>query len=403
MRVLYANHTSEVSGSERSLLTLLETPPAGVSARAAVPAGKLARAIERLCVPVDTIASTSGSLRLHPAHTPLALAQMSLAALQMDRLARTHSIEVVHANSIRAGLELSFARARAVARVVHVRDCLPSGTVTSATFRILARSADTMVANSDYTAAIVRRHAPHARLEVVHPAIDIERFDPRRIDRAASRSTLGIPGRRRWLLGVVAQLSPWKGQDTAIEALQIMLEQGLDAHLLLIGSPKFAQRSTRLDNTTYVRDLRRLIGQRGLGDRVTLMGERDDIPELMRALDVLLLPSHEEPFGRALLEALALEVPVVATSVGGPPELVRDGREGRLAPPRDPAAWARTILSILAREDHGADFARAGRERIRQAFTVQHQSTAMRGVYERALLNRVRRHGRRSAARGSSG
>ena len=63
----------------------------------------------------------------------------------------------------------------------------------------------------------------------------------------------------------------------------------------------------------------------------------------MRALDVLLLPSWEEPFGRALIEAMALGVPVVATNVGGPPEIVEDGREGYLVAPREPAAWAQAI------------------------------------------------------------
>ena len=111
------------------------------------------------------------------------------------------------------------------------------------------------------------------------------------------------------LLGVVAQLSPWKGQDTAIEALRILREQGIDAHLLLIGSAKFVARATRFDNEGYVAGLRRLVADAGLQDHVTWLGEREDVPELVRALDVLLLPSWEEPFGRALIEAMALKCP----------------------------------------------------------------------------------------------
>ena len=63
---------------------------------------------------------------------------------------------------------------------------------------------------------------------------------------------------------------------------------------------------------------------------MSFLGEREDVPELIRALDILLLPSWEEPFGRALIEAMALEVPVIATSVGGPAEILDDGREGFL-------------------------------------------------------------------------
>src|SRR6202043_3471359 len=189
-----------------------------------------------------------------------------------------------------------------------------------------------------YTASSVRALAPDARLEVVYNAVDLERFDPERIDRAGARAALGDAG-GRLLLGVVAQLSPWKGQDTAIEALQLLCEQGVDAHLLLIGSAKFVARATRFDNEAYVARLRALVADAGIEDRVSWLGEREDVPDLMRALDVLLLPSWEEPFGRALIEAMALGVPVVSTSVGGPPEIVEDGREGFLVAPRDPAAW----------------------------------------------------------------
>ena len=384
MRVLYVNHTALVSGSERSLLTLLSGLPRTVQPRVASPPGRLAQAVEELGIPVTSITSTAGSLRLHPAQTPRALAQMSLAAVQVHRAARRHRAEVVHANSIRAGIELGLAHVAPAAGVVNVRDCLPSGAVTTATMRLIASTATTVVANSHYTANSVRAAAPGARLEVVHPAIDAAEFDPARIDRAAARARLGLAGSRRALLGVVAQLSPWKGQDTAIEALRLLREQGVDAHLLLIGSAKFIASSTRFDNDAYVAGLRRLIADVGLDDRVSWLGERDDVPELVRALDVLLLPSREEPFGRALLEAMALEVPVLATNVGGPPELVRDGREGYLLPPGDPMAWAQAVRRVIESPESGRELGRAGRVRITQAFDIEDHVEAVLAVYTRA-------------------
>jgi glycosyltransferase involved in cell wall biosynthesis len=387
MRVLYVNHTAEVSGSERSLLSLLAALPPSVQARAACPPGRLAQEVEALGVPVTQIAGTAGSLRLHPTHTPRALAEMSLAALQVHRAARRHDAEVVHANSIRAGIELGLARVSPAASVVHVRDCLPPGRATAATMRLIAATATTVVANSHYTAASARRWAPAARLEVVHPGIDITRFDPARIDRAAARARIGVAGTRA-LLGIVAQLTPWKGQDTAIEALRLLRAQGLNAHLLLIGSAKFVATSTRFDNEGYVARLRRQIADAGLEGRVSWLGEREDVPELMRALDALLLPSHEEPFGRSLLEAMALEVPVLATNVGGPPELIRDGSEGYLLPPLDPAAWAQAARRVIETPEHGRELGRAGRRRIAEAFDIPRHVEAILAVYERAAARR---------------
>jgi glycosyltransferase involved in cell wall biosynthesis len=388
MRVLYVNHTAAVSGAERSLLALLAALPASVEPLVASPRGRLSDAVERLGVATTEITETAGSLRVHPLHTPRALAEMSFAALQIGRVARRHRAEIVHANSIRAGLELALARVGPAAKIVHVRDCLPPGALTTATMRLIATTATTVLANSDYTAGTVRSAAASARLEVMHPAIDIAEFDPARIDRADARAKLGVAGTRRVLLGVVAQLSPWKGQDTAIEALRLLRAQEVDAHLLLIGSAKFVANATRFDNEQYVAGLHRLIAEAGLGDRVSFLGERDDVPQLVRALDVLLLPSHEEPFGRALLEAMALEVPVLATNVGGPAELVREGRDGYLLPPREPEAWADGVRRIVEGPEQGHALGAAGRERVAEAFSAEDHAAAMLAVYERAVARR---------------
>lgn len=385
MNVLYVNHTGEVSGAERSLLGLLEALPGDVHPLVATPPGALLEAVGRLGIPTTVITGTAGSLRLHPVHTPRTLAELSVAALQVRRAARRHRAAVVHANSIRAGIVLGLARLSPAATVVHVRDVLPPSPVSSATLRLIAATATTVLANSRYTAAALAAVAPAARLEVVYNAVDLRRFDPERIDRGRARMDLGDAGRRGLLLGVVAQLSPWKGQDTAIEALRLLCEQGIDAHLLLIGSAKFVARSTRFDNRAYVASLRERIAGAGLEDRVSWLGERQDVAELVRALDVLLLPSWEEPFGRALIEAMALGVPVVATDVGGPAEIVEDGREGFLVPPREPQAWARAIRCIAEDPTTAREMGEAGRRRVEQAFTVERHVRALLDVYARAM------------------
>ncbi len=394
MRVLYVNHTATVSGGERSLLDLLGALPEQVRPRLAAPSGELQRQAQALGVPCTSIAGTAGSLRLHPLHTSAALAEMMLAAAQVSRAVARHEIELVHANSIRAGIVLGLARrsplpglrlGRAVPTVVHIRDCLPPGAASTATLRLIASTATTVIANSAYTAASVRAVAPRAALEVVHNPVDLVRFDPAALDRASARERLGEAGRRRLLLGVVAQLSPWKGQDTAIEALGALAREGVDAQLLLIGSAKFVERATRFDNEVYVSALHELAAREGVSERVSWLGEREDVPALVRALDVLLLPSWEEPFGRAVLEAMALEVPVIATDVGGPRELVRDGREGLLLPPREPARWARAIARLAEGPEPAAGMGRAGRERVQQEFTTERHARATLDAYERAL------------------
>ncbi len=402
MRVLYVNHTAVVSGGERSLLDLFEALGDRVEPLLASPRGRLPELARERGVATTEIVGTAGSLRLHPLHTPRALVEMALAARQVRRAAALHGAELVHANSIRAGIVLALARLGPTPTVVHVRDCLPPGVLSTATLRLLAASATRIVANSRYTAASVLAAAPRARVEVVHNAVDLARFDPARIGRDAARArvraAIGADGRdpadaeraaRRPLLGVVAQITPWKGQETAIDALALLREEGVEADLLLVGSAKFVARSTRFDNEDYLARLRALAARSGLEDRVHWLGEREDVPELVRALDVLLLPSWEEPFGRALIEAMAMAVPVVATSVGGPPEIVEQGREGLLVEPRDARAWAAAIRRVLDGPEGGAAMGRAGRARVEREFTFSQQADAILRVYEGAAKKRA--------------
>lgn len=384
VNVLFVNHTAEISGAELSLLDLIEGLPEVIRPLLATPEGRLADEAQRLGIPTTSISGTAGSLKLHPSRTPRALAEIAVAAGEIRLASRRHRAVLIHANSVRAGVALSLTHTLA-ATVVHVRDCLPPGRVSSMTMRRVAAAATTVVANSEYTAASVRGLAPEAPLEVVHNPVDLERWDPARIDRVHARARLRQVRPRALLLGVVAQLTPWKGQDTAIEALGLLRRQGIDAHLLLIGSAKFLSPSARFDNQAYEAELRQRVAAAGLEDRVSWLGERDDVPELVSALDVLLLPSWEEPFGRALTEAMALRVPVVATDVGGPPEIIDDGREGFLVAPRDPEAWAAAIRRFADNPALGPEMGQAGRERVERDFSRERHVRAMLDVYERAL------------------
>jgi glycosyltransferase involved in cell wall biosynthesis len=91
-----------------------------------------------------------------------------------------------------------------------------------------------------------------------------------------------------------------------------------------------------------------MVSELGVADDVVFMGERRDVAEILRAVDVLLLPSWEEPFGRTMVEAMAMRTPVIATSVGGPSEVIEDGKNGSLVPPQLPECWSRAMEDLIA-------------------------------------------------------
>ena len=223
-------------------------------------------------------------------------------------------------------------------------------------------------ANSSQVIAISRHVDRSLRLgrrtpvAVVHNPVDLRRFDPARVDGNGLRAELGAP-----LLGVIAQITPWKGQDDAIRMLASVRAEHPGARLAIVGETKFVGRDVTFDNVAYRAGLDALVAELGLGDAVAFLGEREDIPEVLAALDLLLVPSWEEPFGRTVIEGMAMGRVVLATAAGGPSEVIRDGVDGRLLAPRDPEGWARAASALLSDPEARAaigDAARAAAARF---------------------------------------
>jgi glycosyltransferase involved in cell wall biosynthesis len=379
MRVLFVNHTGVVSGAEHSLLTLIGGLPSEVVAGLACPEGPLAEMTRERGVEVHLIRGTAGSLRLHPWHTPVAVAEIALSGAQLARVARRAGASVVHANSLRSGLVAGVGhRLRRHGLVAHVRDCLPDSTASRMIRRLVAREADRVVAISEYTAERFRTGLSDGAvsLQVIDDPIDLARF------RTDLRGPDASSPPDEAQLVIVGQITSWKGHDTAIRALRDVRDHHPNAHLSIVGEVKFAEAATRLDNRGYLAELHQLVLDLGLEDAVDFVGERNDIPQIMAGANVVLVPSIEEPFGRTVAEAMAVGTPVVATTVGGPAEVIEDGRTGLLVPPGEPAAWSEAIRSILEHPEEAREMGRCAGEVAHRRFAVERHVAAMMEAYE---------------------
>jgi L-malate glycosyltransferase len=362
MKVLYVNHTATISGAERALLGLFEHLPADVEPILSCPDGPLAVEAAIIGVPLSPLQGTDVSFRLHPLRTARGAIELASSAVRAARIAGEAGAQVIHANSVRAGLMCLAVPGR---RIVHVHDALPSGPVAGLVRRAVCR-ADLVIANSRYTAERLVSARSRARLEVIPNGIDFDRFQPDRIQRSEARLRLGFDD-RTLLVGVVGQITPWKGLEDAIRATSLLATRFPSLRLLIVGSVKFGS-SSRYHNRAYLSSLRRLVADRSLDDRVQFLGEREDIPEIMRALDLLLVPSWEEPFGRVVIEAMAMRTPVLATSVGGPAEVISDGIDGALLQPRDAPGWSEAMAGILADPARRRRMGRMARLKVERQF-----------------------------------
>ncbi len=211
------------------------------------------------------------------------------------------------------------------------------------------------------------RHAlpekARTRVAAVPNAVDIQRFTPGPKDQAKQR--LGAPANQP-LAVMLANLAPHKGQETAIRAVALLKQQGVDMSCWLAGVERGGEGA-------YTQRLRALIAEAGVQDRVRLLGQRSDTPELLRAADFFLLPSTHEGLPLSILEAQATKVPVLAAPTAGVPEVVRDGETGFLIAAGDAEGYARRLKALLAdpglaRQVAERAFARTTREYSWSAF-----------------------------------
>jgi L-malate glycosyltransferase len=396
VRILLANHTSGFSGAEVSLLRLIAGLQPDHDLAVACPAGgPLTEAIERIGLDRYELPNVDVSLRLHPLHTSRGLLQLASAARGLARAATRFRAEVVHANTIRTGLLAASPGSTRVPVVVRAHEHPPATRVGRSVRAVIVHSAGAVAAVSDYTMRQFNEGLRQPAAMRVYNSIDHRRLDPERVVPAHLRREFGIPPQAS-LLGEIAQITPWKNQETAVRALALLRRAGVNAHLMIVGEVAFAGKRVRYDNHAYLASLERLVRALGIADAVHFVGQRHDIPAIFAALDLSLLPSWEEPFGLATVESMAMGTPPLVSSVGAGSELVVDGVSGRVLPPREPGAWARAAESLLRDRDSLAQMARRARAAAGQ-YRDEIHAYEMVQVYEATI--RAGRSPARSPAR----
>jgi glycosyltransferase involved in cell wall biosynthesis len=220
--------------------------------------------------------------------------------------------------------------------------------------------------------AIERKIASEARdtvpVQLIYNGVDLDRYEHQPPD-PLLRGQLGIP-RDAPLAGVVARLEPEKGHPTLLEAWPLVLRSVPDAYLLVVGEGDEREA------------LERQVSALGIASRVVFTGRRDDVPAVTAALDVAVLPSYREAQGLTILEAMALGRPVVASNVGGIPEMIDNGVSGLLVPPHDTGALAAAITRVLQDRPFAEALGDAGHDVVHQRFCVEQMVRAIETIYD---------------------
>jgi glycosyltransferase involved in cell wall biosynthesis len=312
-----------------------------------------------------------------------------LQQLRFAALLRRQRIQLFHAHgfypNVFGALPARLAGTPVV--ITSVRDQGDSRTpLQEKALRLACTISHGIVVNAEVIRAqLIGQGYPEAKIHVIRNGVDLSRFASGR-GQTDLRRELGLAADAE-ILAVVSRLNRSKGIDDFLCAAALVAGRHPRARFLVVGDTYGATPGSATGIGSYRVELERLAQRLGLGERVIFTGFRMDVPELLSQVSLCVHPSHSEALSNSLIESMAAGAPVVATRVGGNPEVVEDGVSGLTVPARSPEALARAIDLLLDQPQLAARFAEAGRRRVREQFSVERMVRDTERLYL-ALLER---------------
>ncbi len=302
--------------------------------------------------------------------------------LKLRNILRQMQINIVHTNSMMAHLYGGIsARLAGVPCIWHMQDIVDNKCfgMVLALMNFLGGVLPTKIVAISQAVAKMYSGESFSRVRVIYNGSDVTRFAPGPASEVL-RAELGLEA-GSLVVGIVGRLVRWKGHPEFLRMAALVAKNVPNVRFLIIGDTTFGPGS-------YGNELRELVETLGLAEKVVFTGGRDDVPELMRLLDVFIHASiTPEPFGLVITEAMAAGLPVIASSLGGPKEIVQDGRNGFLVDPRDHRVCADSVIRLCQDEKLRTSLGEAARQTVVERFSITNFSMQMADVY-RQLANR---------------
>jgi glycosyltransferase involved in cell wall biosynthesis len=291
-------------------------------------------------------------------------------SLRLALLIRRHGVRLVVVNSAVLLSPVIAARLAGVPVIVRVRENFP-GRPVDVVFALHKHLANHVMVVS---AAIYARLRPgrNASVIVLGDGIELPPAPRREVDGEREGAPAPL---RLCLIGPITILKR-KGQDVAIGALCLLMQRGITATLELVGP---------IHSQTRALELQQLADRLGVGDLVRMTGPVNDVGPILRRTDIVLSCSRSEGVPLSLMEALAYERPVVATQVGGVPELIEHRHTGLLVPPEDAAAVAEAVAELASSPNAARAMAIEGRKQVASRFSIERGLARLRAEIEQEL------------------
>jgi glycosyltransferase involved in cell wall biosynthesis len=212
-----------------------------------------------------------------------------------------------------------------------------------------------------------------SKIKIIYNGLELDDFTSQNADKGAIREALELDPDKKIVI-TVANLIPYKGHIALLEAAAVVTNIRPDSLFLLVGEDRGIRRN-----------LENLSRELGIMQNVLFLGQRDDIPRLLAASDISVLPSFEEGFSNVILESMAAGLPVVATRVGGNPEAVIDGETGWLAPLNNSTDLALKIIDLLDDPEKARIWGENGRRCVKEKFSAERMVAEFIKLYRQSM------------------
>ncbi len=291
--------------------------------------------------------------------------------IRLSRILHRNPVDILHLNTPRpmvTGALAAWVRGVPV-RVISRRVIFPLKSQLSR-YKYRFCVDEIVCVSSSIRESLIDQGLEPSRISVIHEGVDTESFDRLEAESSFREKSPTV------LIAIVAHLSGEKGHADLLRAFSRLSERD-SARLIIFGDGPLRS------------ELESLTESLGLGATVVFAGFRKDVDALIKKMDIFCLPSHSEGLSSAILAAMAAHLPVIATDVGGSPELVVPGETGLLVPPGNPEALARALSQLIASPSMRSKFGDAGRSRLEKMFTVSAKLDASEALYDRLLAQSV--------------
>jgi glycosyltransferase involved in cell wall biosynthesis len=297
-------------------------------------------------------------------------------ALRYWKIGRRHKVRLVHLNNI-MGSQLAgilAAKMLNVPCIGHLREFEEVDRVT----RFYARLIDFHIAISGAIKDnLLRLDVPCEKIVVVYDAIDLQDFNDT-VSCNHLRQELNLNEADN-VFGIFGRIVKWKGIVEFVQAAALVIRSIPNTKALIVGDCSDG-------DSGYLKMVEELIAKYGLNEKIILTGYRTDVPTLMQLMDVVVHASiTPEPFGMVLIEAMAMQKPVVATKMGGPLDIMLDGRTGFLVAPDDAEEMADAIERLLVNKELAAEMGKEGKNRVIDMFTKERYARQVEEIYFKLL------------------